>query len=375
MKIGIVTLPLHNNYGGILQAYALQKVLQNMGHNATTIDKSRFVKLSPLRKLYTYSIHLVKKILFNKNLIIRWDVEHNKKANIICTHTYPFIQRYIKRIEAVHDYSNIQENDFDAFVVGSDQVWRPKYFGTDIISNAYLSFTKAWNVKRISYAASFGAEDWEYTPEQTKACGDLLKFFNAVSVRESSATELCKKHLGVDARHVLDPTMLLDKEDYINLFKAAETPESNGDLMCYILDTNEEKSKIISHTEESLGLKSFSANSKYEVPNAPVEERIQPPVESWLRGFHDAEFVITDSFHACVFSILFEKPFIVYGNKERGMARFSSLLKIFGLENRLAANHKEAEKIIKEPIDWEKVNAIKKEWQKKSFDFLKRNLQ
>ena len=132
--------------------------------------------------------------------------------------------------------------------------------------------------------------------------------------------------------------------------------------------------KVISFVEQELSITAFSVNSKYEDPNAPLEERIQPPVETWLRGFYDADFVVTDSFHACVFSILFEKPFIVYGNKERGMARFHSLLSIFGLENRLIINSATAQKVIAEPIDWNAVNVRKKEWQEKSLNFLKNNL-
>ena len=374
MKIGILTLRLHNNYGGILQAYALQKVLQQMGHDATLIDKSRFIKLPFFKKYPSYFKRLIKNVLFDSNLVVRWDKKYNDDMNVICINTYPFILKHIKRIEANNDYSNIKQDDFDAFVVGSDQVWRPKYFGQAIIPCAYLSFAKEWNVKRISYAASFGTEDWEYTEEQTTECKDLIKLFDAVSVRESSAVELCKKHFDTSAMHVLDPTMLLDASDYIKLFEDENTAQSPGSLMCYILDENKEKQKVVSCIEQTLHLKSFSVNSKYEVADAPLEERTQPPVEAWLRGFNDAEFVITDSFHACVFSILFEKPFIVYGNKNRGMARFHSLLSIFGLENRLITNSEDALRVINEPINWEAVNAKKKEWQEKSYNFLKKNL-
>ena len=290
------------------------------------------------------------------------------------TYTLPFIQKYIKMFVASRDYSNIKQGNFDAFVVGSDHVWRPKYFGQNIISNAFLSFAQDWNVKRISYAASFGTEEWEYTEAQTLECKEWIKRFNAVSVRESSAVQLCKEHLEVDALHVLDPTMLLSAADYIQLFKEADTPKSSGSLMCYILDETEDKQKVVSNVEETLNLTAFSVNSKYEVRTAPLEERIQPPVETWLRGFYDAEFVVTDSFHACVFSILFEKTFIVYGNKDRGMARFHSLLSIFGLENRLVTSSAEAQKVISVPIDWSVVNAKKKEWQEKSYNFLKNNL-
>ena len=374
MKIGILTLRLHNNYGGILQAYALQKVLQQMGHDVILIDKSRFIKLPFFKKYLSYFKRLIKNVLFHSNLVVRWDKKYNDDMNVISINTYPFLLKHIKRIEVNNDYSNIKQDDFDAFVVGSDQVWRPKYFGQAIIPRAYLSFAKEWNVKRISYAASFGTEDWEYTEEQTTECKELIQLFDAISVRESSAVELCEKHFDTSAMHVLDPTMLLDASDYIKLFEEANTPQSPGSLMCYILDENKEKQEVVSCIGQTLHLKSFSVNSKYEVADAPLEVRIQPPVEAWLRGFNDAEFVITDSFHACVFSILFEKPFIVYGNKNRGMARFHSLLSIFGLENRLITNSEDALRVINEPINWEAVNVKKKEWQEKSYDFLKKNL-
>ena len=376
MKIGILTLPLHNNYGGILQAYALQTVLKRMGHDAVVIDKSREIKLPILSfsRYFLYFKLLAHKVLVNRNTTIFWDRKHNREYKVMSTYTFPFIQQYIKRFIAARDYSNIKQGDFDAFVVGSDQVWRPKYFGQNILSNAFLSFAKDWDVKRISYAASFGTEEWEYTEVQTLECKEWIKKFDAVSVRENSAVKLCKEHLNVDALHVLDPTMLLSATDYIQLFKEANTPQSPGSLMCYVLDETEDKQKVVSNVEETLNLTAFSVNSKYEVRTAPLEERIQPPVEAWLRGFYDAEFVVTDSFHACVFSILFEKPFIVYGNKNRGMARFHSLLSIYGLENRLVTSSAEAQKVISIPIDWSLVSAKKKDWQEKSYNFLRNKL-
>ncbi len=268
---------------------------------------------------------------------------------------------------------DIKKNKFDAIIVGSDQIWRPKYFFSRI-ENAYLDFAKKWNIKRISYAASFGAEEWEYDENQTINCTALLKKFDAISVRESSAKVMCENKFGVEALHVLDPTMLLTKENYIELFKEACTQQSKGNLFCYILDKKKETNIITDCIAKNKGLKPFFVNSRYEEPNAPLEERIQKPVEKWLRAFYDAEFVITDSFHACVFSIIFNKPFIVYGNRERGMARFESLLKLFELEERLVSSLSEVNKVLQMPIDWEKVNSIYKQMKEKSLSFLAKNL-
>lgn len=371
MNIGVISLPLHNNFGGILQAYALQKVLRDLGHNAVLIDKSRYVSLGPwYRKYPIYIKNVLLKYIMRQKVVVRPDVEINKIPKTIAQHTEPFIDKYIKRIYT-KDFSNIKKNKFDAFVIGSDQVWRPQYFGQRI-ENAYLDFAKEWNIKRIAYAASFGTEEWEYSDEQTANCATLLKKFNAVSVRESSATKLCNDKLGTDAQHVLDPTMLLEKEDYIKLFEDAGTNKSDGNLFCYILDESTEKAIIIDSVAKRKGLTPFHVNSKYDDPNAPIEKRIQEPVEKWLRAFYDAEFVITDSFHACVFSIIFNKQFIVYGNKERGYARFESLLRLFSLEERIVSSLDDINRIVNKPIKWDKVNSIHSQHKVTSIEFLKK---
>lgn len=331
MRIAILTLPLHTNYGGILQAYALQTVLERMGHEVVVIDTPN---VKPMPSCLTLCKRLVKKALGQKVGVFA-ERYHNTTYPVISQYTQPFIDKYIHR-KIVNSSEEIQESDFDAIIVGSDQIWRPRYYKN--IENAYLEFAKHWNIKRIAYAASFGTDKWEYTLGQTEKCRNLVKIFDAVSVREASGVRLCKEHFGVEARHVLDPTMLLDKEDYIRLIEVAGTPKSKGALLNYILDETPEKHELIEWVAKENGLVPFRVNSRVEDHTVPLEERIQPPVEQWLRGFYDAEFVITDSFHACVFSILFNKPFVVIGNKERGMARFESLLSIFGLENRLITN-------------------------------------
>ena len=374
MRIGVLALQLRYNFGGILQAYALQKTLNKLGHKVIHIDQHRYVTLGPWYKKYPiYLKRAIRKYLFGENLIVRADVAINNTTKAIATHTDPFIDKHIKRIYT-KDFSNIKKGKFDTIIVGSDQVWRPQYFFSKI-ENAYLEFTKDWDVKRIAYAASFGTEEWEYSDEQTSNCAALLKKFNAVSVRESSAVKLCEEKFGVKTQHVLDPTLLLNKEDYIKLFESTKTPRSEGNLFCYILDKGKETSSIIDGISKDKVFSPFYVNSRYEEPNTPLEERIQQPVEKWLRAFYDAEFIITDSFHACVFSIIFNKPFIVYGNKERGYARFESLLTLFALEDRLISSPNEVNKMLQTPIDWERVNSIHKQMKEKSLSFLVNNLK
>lgn len=132
-------------------------------------------------------------------------------------------------------------------------------------------------------------------------------------------------------------------------------PKSKGNLLCYILDETEEKKALIKRIADEKGLKPFNVKSQSDDINSPVSERIQPPLEQWLRGFYDAEFVVTDSFHACVFSILFNKPFIVYGNIERGLSRFTSFLEIFGLKDVLFTNM--SGDIQLKDFNWTKINS------------------
>ena len=368
MRIGVITIVLNENYGGILQAYALQRILKEMGHDVTLIDRRRGFHMPFWAKCKSYPKRFMLKYLLGRNISVRIDVKIKKDIQAISTYTRPFIDKHIHRT-FTQDFTNIKLGDFDALIVGSDQIWRAPASRPQLY-NVYLDFAKEWDVKRIAYAASFGTEEWEYTDAETKVCKKLLEKFDSISVREISGVNLCKKKFNRDAAFVLDPTMLIKREMYTELFKEAKTPQSDGDLFCYILDSNEQKDALINSVAKKKKYKPFFINSRYQDETAPIEERIQPPVENWLRAFYDAKFVITDSFHACVFSIIYNKPFIVYKNEERGNARFDSLLKTFGLENRSFTNHKDLGALVDKEIDWEKVNNTYAVLKEKSYKYL-----
>lgn len=371
MKIGILTLPLHINYGGILQAYALQTILKRMGHETFLIEKQKKSLRLPLWKApFAYSKRILKNILGHPFPIF-YEQKYNKKIiidSIIGQYTHSFINKYITR-NLVNDFLDIQKEEYDAIVVGSDQIWRPKYFPE--IGHAYLDFAEDWNIKRIAYAASFGTEEWEYTTKQTIKCKRLIKHFDAVSIRETTGVNLCHKYFDTTATNVLDPTLLLTKEDYIELFKKSNTTQSPGTLLSYILDETHTKIAFINKIAKEKNLIPFEVNP-YGKKNAPLEERIQLPVEQWIRGFYDAEFIITDSFHACVFSIIFNKPFVIIGNPERGLSRFTSLLSILNLNNRLIMDTSTYQQYT--DINWNNVNLILKERKKTAVDFLTKHL-
>ena len=342
MRIGILTLSFHTNYGGILQAYALQTVLERMGHKVEVFDTPNKEMLPPLWRLpITLAKRLVLKSLGKIKSVF---IERNRDManSIIAQNIQPFVDSHIHR-KVISSFKKLHSEDYDAIVVGSDQVWRVIYFPLlwreQRIENAYLLFARKWNVRRIAYAASFGTDSWEYSPQQTENCKRLIRKFDAVSVREDKGVGLCKKFFDVEAQQVLDPTMLLSKDDYVALFTKAKIPESKGSLLSYVLDETTEIERLIKSVADKKHLTPFAVNNPHEYEESlPLQKRVKPAIETWLRGFYDADYVITDSFHACVFSILFKKQFLVVGNKERGMSRFESLLKQFGLESRLVTS-------------------------------------
>lgn len=366
MKIGILTQPLQNNYGGLLQNYALQQVIIRAGHEVETLDQQNR-RVGWLHfKLYRMKLNLMYLLSPQRYEKPRYNAS-NRELAIIRNNTNHFIETYIKRSPSIHsfeDFKSVAETSkYDAYVVGSDQCWRPLY--NPFLNSMFLDFDLRTNIKRIAYAASFGTDEWEMSKEQTEQCAQLASQFNLITVREDSGVKLCKEYLGVDAIHVLDPTLLLTKEDYIRLIEAEKEPKSQGSLFNYILDPDSVKSAFINRVAKERELKSFQVlpkcqaetRTKDDVKNH-IKDCVFPGVTTWLRAFMDAEMTIVDSFHGMVFSIIFNKPFWVIGNANRGMSRFTSLLKVFHLEDRLLdANHLK-DVGVNRPIDWSSVNAI-----------------
>lgn len=372
MKIGILTHELKYNYGGILQNYALQQALKKIGHEPVTIDYKQEISLST--KIKSIAKRFIAHYVFRKNIKVKGWPSTNE-SYIIQQYTRGFVEKYITTTDRItlSELSKFRDN-FDAMIVGSDQVWRPRYLGTDIDEMFLKSFPNS--IPKIAYAASFGVDNWEFTDEQTRTCKELAQHFDAISVREASGINLCKKYLNVDAVHVLDPTMLLDKEDYIKLIEQENTPSPGKGIMTYVLDKSPEKNTIIQAVSQRLGLPSFSVMPKSSFANSTcIDDCIFPPITSWLRGFMDTDFVVTDSFHGTVFAIIFNKPFISIGNKNRGLDRFTSLLDEFQLNKRLILDRNGLKDELLEIPDFISINKRKKNLQTLSYELLIQSLQ
>lgn len=364
MRIGILTLSLHTNYGGILQNYALQQMLQSMGYDSCTIRRE--CRLGKKRRILNFFIAIVRFLLRKK-----------KETNLIGMYTDEFINNYITATQKIYTTRKLKKNaaQFDALIVGSDQVWRPKY--SPCITNYFFDFIdKSSTLKCLVYGASFGVDHWEYNKKQSRKCISLCSQIEHISVREDSAVSLCQQYFGKTPIHVLDPTLLLDKKEYISLVNKEGIACSNGNLMVYILDEDSAKSQIVDYVASSLGLIPFSTMPHGKSQAECIEQRIYPPVTHWLRGFMDAEFIVTDSYHGIVFSIIFNKPFIAIGNESRGLTRFTSLLKLVGLSNRLIFRKDQlSDSLLIDPINYTLVNAILQKEKEKSVNYISCSLK
>lgn len=332
MKIGILTQPLRTNYGGILQNYALQTVLKKMGHDPWTIR----TKDSMYWRYRCIASRFTKDKILRKNDIPPSQDEHN----IISKNLTEFVEENINLTEEINfdkEKDKLEKYGFDAFIVGSDQVWRPRY--NRKILNNYFDFLDDYSkAKKIAYAASFGVDEWEYSEKHTKQCRKLIKRFDAVSVREESGKVFCKNKFNINAAHVLDPSLLLNKNDYVKLINNFNYKDDSKILVTYILDECEEKNSIINKISNKYGLEvqSIMPPKKYNRKNrVNLENCIFPTVEEFITKLINANYIITDSFHGTVFSVIFKRPFIVIGNKRRGISRLDSLLKKLKLEHRL----------------------------------------
>jgi hypothetical protein len=371
MKIGLLTLPLHTNYGGNLQAYALMKVLKDLGHEVILINRSARKK-SIIRLPFAIVKRIISKYIFSrKNVVIfaEYKQRSQEKRGI---NSSIFLEKYIYPKTQIISTSKqlrsvIGQYKLEAIVVGSDQVWRPKY--TANISDYFLEFVKDVNMKKISYAASFGVDEFEYSSHQQKIVRPLLEKFTNISTREDSGVSLVKDKFGLQASQVLDPTLLLHKDDYHDLIREhnLEVNCKGGGIFKYVLDETEDKDNAIKILASHLNVPVLDIGSV----EGEWGKGLKPGVEIWLQKLCNADIVFSDSFHACVFSIIFNKPFIGYGNLDRGLTRFRSLLSLFSIEDRLITNSSQLSRnLIEQKIDWEEVNTIHARERDKSFKFL-----
>lgn len=317
-----------------MQAWALQQVLKRMGHDPETIALCHARRLGlPLlvRRCLSVLKCLCKRYLLGQKGVYIYSIfspTYNPKMPRYAD--AEFVRRICltKRLRIDGNLAKyVGKRGYDAFVVGSDQVWREEY--SPLITHYFLDFLQKGDKRpKIAYAASFGKSNDYISADNMPRCRELLARFNAVSVREGEGIEILERDFDFhDGIKVLDPTLLLHIEDYKRLICDADR-KAEPHIAAYVLDKSREKDIMLEEIGISLNLPSTSFSI-----DGNGESMLS--ISQWLAQFESADYVFTDSFHGCVFSILFHKPFIAVGNRDRGLDRFVSLLRDLNLEERL----------------------------------------
>ena len=358
MRIAIVTQELMHNYGGTLQAYAMQEVLRRLGHDPVTLDY--FPRMAKWYYVLT-QVNMLRYYLMRDHTHKFFPYPKKERRPEFAG----FMKKHIVLTRPVNKYtvSLLKKYCAEAIVVGSDQVWRKIFHSSWEQEDMFLKFARRVKMPKVAYAASFGTDKWEFSDGLTTRCAGYARLFTAISTREESGVELCRRYLGVDAVQMPDPTLLLDKGDYARLCNDIPVATESF-LLAYILDVDDDKKRRI---------EDFAARMGLEVRFCTADANAALSVEQWLAMFRDARFVITDSFHGTVFSIINNKDFYSIVNEWRGTDRFVSLLSHFGLGDRLL-NDVAALPNRPTPVDWDVVNEIRRNWQREGYNFLKINL-
>jgi hypothetical protein len=353
IKIGIITFHWGTNYGGVLQSYALQTFLEKKGFDVEIIN---YAKISFRDSFWRcFRVRKLNGVFSNiKNYIKEKNIDKFRKDNLNLTDRY-------------HSLDELQMNtlNFDCIITGSDQVWNP--YGISSHGLVYfLPFGRAC-AKKIAYAPSLGCVD--YPKDIMLKIKPLLEDFNAISVRENSGKSILKNNGFNNVVLMPDPTLLIDKSDYLKFIKP-KTQESKKYCFFYTLQPN----------QSLIGSINKLISKKMDIVNTLDTYTGFKGIESWLSFINNSDFVVTNSFHGVIFSLLLNKNFIVTpieGSLNGMNDRIYTLLDQFDLRERLIEKYDEGAilKYMNQPIDFENFHKIQNTLRNKALMFFNDNLK
>ena len=332
---GIVGWWFASNYGSSLTYYALARILENSG------KKPIFIHVPKLDGT-------------------PWDKDAQQ--------TIDFIGKRFK-IAKHRDMMHIHEvNNFcDSFMLGSDQMWTP--LATQLVGYTFFLDFADLDKKKIAFSTSFGQDKFLADEKICQTAADYLKRFDAISVREYTGVDICKETFGVEAEQIIDPVFLCTKKDYDELLKDVSIQLPKKYLLSYILDPTEEKEKAVKAIAKKEGLEVLSVLSMRDYEKNAAKWNVgknvpKPSTEEFLYYVKNCSYMVTDSHHGACMGIIYERPYVAITNASRGVTRFETVARAFGLEDRVLYSPSEAigNSQIHKPIDYESVNErIKRE--------------
>ena len=370
MKIKLLSIHSAHNYGSVLQAYALLNILKRYDKNVEIIDyrPQYFQCQYDLFSLNFYKQHksvLKKTFYFVYRIVFIYQryIKYKKFNNFINQNMNLSLDKY-KTFEEI----NNGKIEADVFICGSDQIWN-----TDLTNgfdkSYFLDFVKSG--KRVSYAASIGrgSIDKKYLNKYV----ETLKKFYAVSIREETNLKELKQY-GIDnIKVVLDPTLLLDIQNYKMILQNSRLNIKERFILVYRLEDTKEFNDIVHFVQSYLNLKIISLNKKRSYKNEKNLTTCGP--EDFLYLFNRADFIITNSFHGTVFSILFEKRNIIVPNTIKPY-RMIDLMKKLEISERIITNKTEiTEHLLNEFPDYQTANELLRLEKEKSIRFLEKALE
>lgn len=364
MRIGITTWHSGANAGTFFQLFGLYKYLTNRGHDVKVIDYVMEDAHDMLPRGWYY--YLSQPIALLKRKIKR------KQSNAAyLSNTSAFMEeikirdkrfeeaygqlKFTEKVSAEAELKSLNES-FDAFIVGSDQVWN-----ASMLNKRYLLDYVASGKLKASYAPSMGSG--QVLPYQCKMFKKYLQTFNYISTREKKLTDILNTVLTQHVEHVLDPSMLISKDEYLRMAHLPEQFEPNSYLLCYFMPNNEKQRQQILDFAQSHGLKivvmAMFANS-YTFKEAEIYSAAGP--KEFLGLIANAAAVFTSSFHCTIFSILFNKDLYVFKQFATSKSsdinqRYEEQLSTYGI-NRLIPWEGDITKEMQKPINYDKVNVI-----------------
>ena len=320
MKVGIVTFHFVNNFGGALQAYALQKAVSQVCDVETEIIDYRnwFIRLTDTVRMFPISTNIAEIKSGLKTMKQRFG-RKKKFANFINTNCQ--LSRYYGNSQAI----KLHSPGCDKYICGSDQIWNP-YLTFGVVNAYFLGWVKE-EQNKISYAPSFGTSNTGSIFE--KRMKKYLSSFGSISVREQEGIDFVEKLTGKEAIQLIDPTFLLSSEDWEEI---AITPKISGKYMLlYIMQQDEEMYSYARKLKERLGLQLVEISRYGYKPDFVDVSLVDVGPSEFIGLFKNADYICTNSYHGFVFSVLFEKEFCLIPCK-RFRVRIENLAKLFFIE-------------------------------------------
>ncbi len=331
MRVGILTFQSSNNFGAILQAYALEKKIEELGHNCTIINYT-----SPQKKGWykpvDFSIskgikHNIRQIFKIPNL--RFVKEKNRKTGKFKKEKLNIgSSSFLGNSDELREYLNT----FDIIIVGSDQVWN--YKNTSFDKVYFLDFANL-KPKKVSYAASFGMSEIPKNVESEYM--RLLSDFKLISVREKSGKNIVESLTGKNTEITLDPTLLHNKQTWEKFLPTIKSDSSQKKyLLIYTIGRDDNINRIADEISKKYNLSVIKIMNDFRDNFNPSYKGLNPSVEEFLCVINNAECILTNSFHGVAFSINFNKNFFVFLNPNNtANTRIENLLEIAGLTDRI----------------------------------------